>query len=89
MYYNYVAEAVYVRMLTFSDLFTGPIEVGYEFTLYTIPEGAEIVELCVVLFKPPARVATRDFIISASTRDGNATGIYVRVCVVDAAVSEM
>ena len=88
MYYNYVTdlETVYVRMLIFFDLFTGPIEVGYEFTLYTTPEGVEIVELCVVIFQPPTRVAPRDFVISTSTRDGSATGMYVRLCAV--AVSE-
>ena len=57
---------------------TEPIRVGYEFTVYTTPEGnttsqGEVrVQLCAVIFQPMSGGAPRDFAISSTTRDGSA-----------------
>ena len=61
---------------TFLTLFficEGNISVGYETTLYTIPEEDIMVELCVVIFDPPTGGAPRPFVLSYATADGSAS----------------
>ena len=53
-----------------NDLITEAIEVGYERTEYTTPEGVAV-DLCAVVTSPGTG-APRPFTISASTRDGTA-----------------
>ena len=44
---------------------------GYEFTVYTTPEGNMTVELCAIIYSPDTG-APLEVIVSASTRDGYA-----------------
>ena len=53
-----------------NDSITEPIEVGYERTEYTTPEGVAV-DLCAVVTSPGTG-APRVFSISATTRDGTA-----------------
>ena len=55
------------------------ITVGYEFTLYTTNETVGEVELCAVIFQPPTGGAPRDFVISATTRNGTAGNEWCNV----------
>ena len=57
-------------MVIYYVCITAPIEVGYEMTEYTTSEEDGEIELCVVLINP-AR-APREFVLSASTRNGSA-----------------
>ena len=55
--------------------YTGNITVGYEFTSYTTTEGSGMVEICAVIYQPPTGGATRQFVVSSTTRDGSASKI--------------
>ena len=44
---------------------------GYEFTVYTTPEGGMTVELCAIIYSPDSG-APVEVIVSASTRNGTA-----------------
>ena len=52
---------------------TGPITVGYEFTVYSTSESAGVVEICAIIYEPPTGGAPRDFVVSSTTRDGSAS----------------
>ena len=52
---------------------TGPITVGYEFTVYSTSESAGVVEICAIIYEPPTGGALRDFVVSSTTRDGSAS----------------
>ena len=52
---------------------TGPITVGYQFTVYSTSESVGMVEICAIIYEPPTGGALRDFVISSTTRDGSAS----------------
>ena len=52
---------------------TGPITVGYQFTVYSTSESAGVVEICAIIYEPPTGGAPRDFVVSSTTRDGSAS----------------
>ena len=47
---------------------TGPITVGYEFTVYSTSESAGVVEICAIIYEPSTGGAPRDFVVSSTTR---------------------
>ena len=52
---------------------TGPITVGYQFTVYSTSESAGVVEICAIIYEPPTGGAPREFVVSSATRDGSAS----------------
>ena len=52
-------------------IFKDPIEVGYEFSVYTTTEGTGVVTLCTVVINFPGG-SPRPFTINATTEDGSA-----------------
>ena len=52
---------------------TGPITVGYEFTVYSTSESAGVVEICAIIYEPSTGEAPRRFVVSSATRDGSAS----------------
>ena len=52
---------------------TGPITVGYEFTVYSMSESAGVVEICAIIYEPLTGGAPQDFVVSSTTRDGSAS----------------
>ena len=61
--------------LQFHTLPTGPIQVGYDPTVYTTSEVEGRVELTIFVFSHPVDGAPRPFTLSVSTQDESA-GIY-------------
>ena len=45
---------------------------GYEFTFYSVTEGEEIVQVCVVIRDPETGGAPREFSVISTTRNGSA-----------------
>ena len=45
---------------------------GYEFTFYSVTEGEEIVQVCVVITDPDTGGAPREFSVISTTRNGSA-----------------
>ena len=45
---------------------------GYEFTFYSVTEGEEIVQVCVVIRDPEIGGAPREFSVISTTRNGSA-----------------
>ena len=52
---------------------TGPITVGYKFTVYSMSESAGVVEICAIIYEASTGGAPRDFVVSSTTRDGSAS----------------
>ena len=50
-----------------------PIDVGYEFTIYSTSETEGEVQLCAQIYNPNMGGALRPFVISSTTRDGSAS----------------
>ena len=61
-----------VNALATSSLFSDPIQVGYDPTLYTTSEGEGMVELNIFVFSHPVTGTPRPFTLSVSTIDGTA-----------------
>ena len=53
-----------------------PIEVGYEFSVYTTTEGTGVVTLCAVVMNFPGG-SPRPFTINAATEDGSGGMIHL------------
>ena len=62
---------MYVTTASYVTLSSVPIEVGYEFSVYSTPEGAGLVTLCAVVMNFPGG-SPRPFTINATTEDGSA-----------------
>ena len=45
---------------------------GYEFTFYSVTEGEEIVQVCVVIRDPETGGAPRELSVISTTRNGSA-----------------
>ena len=56
--------------------FSAPIQVGYEFSVYTTNEGDGFIELCAVVNSHPAG-SPRPFTFAATTEDGVASMIFI------------
>ena len=54
-----------------------PIEVGYEFPVYTLTEGTGIVSICTVVMNFPGG-SPRPFTLNSRTKDGVAGRIHVK-----------
>ena len=58
---------------------TGPITVGYEFSVYITDETAGMVQICATIYKSMCGGAPQNFVVSSTTRDGSASkGLSVR-----------
>ena len=65
MLYSMMVSALHVSFVLV------PIEVGYEFSVYTTTEGTGVVTLCAVIMNFPGG-SPRPFTINATTEDGSA-----------------
>ena len=65
MLYSMTVSALHVSFILV------PIEVGYEFSVYTTTEGTGVVTLCAVVVNFPGGIS-RPFTINATTEDGSA-----------------
>ena len=54
-----------------TNIFSDPIQVGYEFSVYTTTEGTGVVTLCAVVMNFPGG-SPRPFTINTTTEDGTA-----------------
>ena len=64
-------HSMMVSALQVSFILEPPIEVGYEFSVYTTTEGTGVVTLCAVVTNFPGG-SPRPFTINATAEDGSA-----------------